>query len=220
MQRMKLIFSAIIAAFLSACVSLTPEDEIRLRSSAERLNSLISKAELALDKFLSDSADKENVASGEAYAPASAENGPPNPVPDAEADAQPSESADAIDFSKLKFCWGGFGGSKAKISGRARIKNLKVTGKGISYGWEAGGCEDLGAANASDASCLACLFVEDGRGGKFDWISTSRRTRDLKNIESGYGGWDASAFKASKRFYFCIVSKDGKTRTNVIEASR
>ncbi len=131
-----------------------------------------------------------------------------------------SESADAIDFSKLKFCWGGFGGSKAKISGRARIKNLKVTGKGISYGWEAGGCEDLGAANASDASCLACLFVEDGRGGKFDWISTSRRTRDLKNIETGYGGWDASAFKASKRFYFCIVSKDGKTRTNVISCDK
>lgn len=131
-----------------------------------------------------------------------------------------SESADAIDFSALKFCWGGFSGGKAKISGRARIKNLKVTAKGISYGWEAGGCEDLGAANASDASCLACLFVEDGRGGKFDWISTSRRTRDLKNIESGYGGWDASAFKASKRFYFCIVSKDGKTRTNVISCDK
>ena len=128
-------------------------------------------------------------------------------------------SADAAPFASLKWPWGGFDGSKAALSDKARIKALKVTASGLSYAWESGGCEDLGASSRTDASCLACLFCFDGsawRGGKFDWISTSRTSRDLKNIESGYSGWDAAAFRSAKAHAFCIVSKDGRRRTNVI----
>lgn len=134
-------------------------------------------------------------------------------------EAATSASADAAPFASLKWPWGGFDGSKAALSDRARIKALKVTASGLSYSWESGGCEDLGASSKTDASCLACLFCFDGsawRGGKFEWISTSRTSRSTGNIESGYNGWDAAAFRSAKAHAFCIVSKDGRRRTNVI----
>ena len=127
-------------------------------------------------------------------------------------------AADAVNFAALKWCWGAFDGSKAAEDAGARIGSLKVSASGLSYKWEKGGCERLGASSASDASCLACLFCFDGsawRGGKFDWISTSRTTRDMKNIEDGYNGWDAGAFRSAKAYAFVIVSKDGRKRTNV-----
>lgn len=142
---------------------------------------------------------------------------PSEDPPDAAADAAPA--ADGVAFSLLRWAWGGFDGSKAALSDKARIKALKVTASGLSCAWESGGCEDLGASSKTDASCLACLFCFDGsswRGGKFDWISTSRISRDLENIESGYNGWDAAAFRSAKAHAFCIVSKDGRRRTNVI----
>jgi len=121
----------------------------------------------------------------------------------------------------LNWCWGGFNGSKAKESDKARIKNLKLTSSGMSYSWESGGCEDLGASSEDDHThTLACLFLQDGRGGKFDWISTSRRTRSFHNIDEGYCGWSKSAFDASKKVWFCICSKDGKRRTNLISADK
>ena len=67
------------------------------------------------------------------------------------------------------------------------------------------------------------LFCEqDGKwvGGKFDWISTSRTTRDFANIRSGYNGWDPSAISKADRCAFVVVSKDGKRRTNVIACGR
>lgn len=121
----------------------------------------------------------------------------------------------------LNWCWGGFNGSKAKESDRARIRNLRVTADGLSYGWERGGCEDLGATSSGDCDhTVACLFLDDGRGGKFEWISTSRRTRSFNNIKDGYHGWDAKAFRSAKRVWFCICSSDGKRRTNLISAER
>lgn len=134
----------------------------------------------------------------------------------AEADTLPKHEAPA-----LKWCWGGLDGSKATETDKARIKNLRVSSSGLSYDWETGGCEALGATSREDAShTIACLFLEDGRGGKFDWISTSRRTRDFANIKGGYNGWSKSAFAASRRVWFCICSKDGRTRTNLICADK
>lgn len=123
--------------------------------------------------------------------------------------------------SKLNWCWGGFNGSKAKESDRARIKNLKVSSSGMSYSWESGGCEALGASSEHDASkTLACLFLEDGRGGKFDWISTDRHSRSFHNIDEGYCGWSKSAFEKSRKVWFCICSSNGKLRTNLISADK
>ena len=123
---------------------------------------------------------------------------------------------------RLVYRYGSFDGGKAAESPSARIRGLKVSASGMSYAWEKGGCEDLGASSASDYSkTLACAFWWSEQeqawiGGKFDWISTSRTTRDWKNVRERYNGWDPDAFFAAKRHAFCIVSADGRRRTNVI----
>ena len=136
---------------------------------------------------------------------------------------QQPASADAVDYTLLDWRWGDFKGGSAKLASRPRIADLKVSSSGLSYSWSSGGCEDLGASSATDASCIAALFcLVGGRwvGGKFDWISTSRRTRDFKNIEGAYKGWDKSAISKAEKFAFVIVGKDGKRRTNVIVCGR
>lgn len=127
-------------------------------------------------------------------------------------------ASDGVDFALLDWRWGGFNGARAALAD-CRIAALKVTRNGLSYSWESGGCEDMGASGPHDAACLACLFChvrDQWLGGKFDWISTDRRTRDFENIESGYGGWEPEAFRDADAYAFVIVSKDGRRRTNVI----
>lgn len=172
-----------------------------------------------LDGFLASLAG-ECAAASEQINPNETPAAPSADPTDAAADAAPA--ADGAAFSLLRWDWGGFNGSKAAVADGCRISGLKV-GKNIRYSWAEGGCEKLGAASATDASktvcCLFCLGA-DGRwtGGKFDWISTSRTSRDLANIDSGYNGWDAAKFRAARAYAFCIVSADGRKRTNVITA--
>lgn len=131
----------------------------------------------------------------------------------------PDTGDDEVPFSELKWKWGGADGSRAVREPACAIRNLKVHDGRMSYSWQRGGCENLGAANASDANCLACFFcLLDGKwtGGKFEWISTSRRTRSLGNVRGGYGGWRTDACDAAGKFAFCIVSGDRRKRSNVI----
>lgn len=141
----------------------------------------------------------------------------------AEKEANSVDNKDSTMFSELNFCWGGFKGSNAAWDKNVEIANLNV-GRGMSYSWVKGGCETLGATERTDASkTLACLFCKiDDKwvGGKFDWISTSRVTRDFHNIETGYNGWDKDAISKATAYRFVIVSSDGRHRTNVIEVSK
>ena len=186
---------------------------------------LLKKAVLALlgdEGFVRQVREKVEAAIAEGKkeeAPQEAEAPVEEPwMPEGESAAAAPEASGA---PALDWCWGGFNGSKAAESGEARIKGLRVTSSGLSYSWEKGGCEALGASGKDDAGhTLACLFLEDGRGGKFDWISTSRTSRSFENIEGRYNGWDPAAFKASRKLYFCVCSADGKRRTNLIEAAR
>lgn len=131
----------------------------------------------------------------------------------------PTASADAVDFASLEWAWGGFNGKNAKPVEGVEIGSLKVTADGMSYKWVKGGCEQLGAASRDDYDhTLACFFVRIGgkwQGGKIDWISTSRTSRDFKNVRDGYGGWRKDAIEAAEAFAFVICSKDGKRRSNV-----
>ena len=133
-------------------------------------------------------------------------------------------SADEVDFSLLQWSYGGFKGEQAKLGAQPRISGLKVNNSGMSYSWKSGGCENLGATSASDYShtvaCLFCYYGGKWVGGKFDWVSTSRRTRDLKNVHDGYNGWSPSVFSKATAYAFVIVSKDGKTRSNVIRCGK
>ena len=134
-----------------------------------------------------------------------------------------NSSVDEVNFSLLQWTYGSFKGGEAKLGAQPRITGLKVSSNGMSYSWKSGGCENLGASSATDASCLACLFCYYGGkwiGGKFDWISTSRRTRDFVNINGNYKGWSPTVFKNASAYAFVIVSKDGKSRSNVIRCGK
>lgn len=131
------------------------------------------------------------------------------------------EERDAAPEPELEYRYGGFKGGRAKEEPGCRIGSLKVGKDKLTYKWEAGGCEALGAKDKADYSqTVACAFYWDGSrwvGGKFDWISTSRTSRGFEKIKSGYNGWDSAAFFGAKKHGFCIVSKDGKKRSNFIE---
>lgn len=129
--------------------------------------------------------------------------------------------SDETPFGELDFDVGGFHGARAQIVDDAVIGNLKVSSSGMSYKWIKGGCEKLGAADKGDAdhtvACLFCLVQGKWHGGKFDWISTSRTTRDFKNVHGSYNGWNGAWLAAATKFAFVIVESNGKRRTNVIE---
>ncbi len=134
------------------------------------------------------------------------------------------ESPDAVPFSDLQWIHGGFKTGEGQIV--AEIGNLAVSvrdGDGdLTYQWVSGGCEAMGASSASDAACICAVFgYVDGawKGGKFDWISTSRTHRGLEHCW-GYNGWDSTVMEQATAFAFVIVSKDGSTRTNIITVDK
>ena len=132
---------------------------------------------------------------------------------------QPATDADAVPFDALDFRWGGFNGKSAQLAG-CRVSGLRVTPNGLSYKWTVGGCEDLDrSCTHSNPSCTCALFCRVGGkwiGGKFDHISTDRRTRDFENINDGYGGWNPSALRDADAFAFVILDDGARRRTNVI----
>ena len=80
----------------------------------------------------------------------------------------------------------------------------------LSYSWTGDTLASWGLAYDDASAALACLFVQkaDGSwvGGKFDWISTSRRSRGLENIQLGYGGWTLAGVPNPCAAAFVIVS--------------
>ena len=149
-----------------------------------------------------------------------------SPSPDAAAaPAAPSnadqpttaDGADGVPFSSLSWRFGGFNGAKAVLSS-PRIASLSVKASGLSFRWDRG-LADWGLAD-DDASAITAAFVQtsDGSwvGGKFDWISTSRKSRSFENISAGYNGWSLDGCPNPCPFAFLVVSKDGKKRTNVL----
>lgn len=138
----------------------------------------------------------------------------------------PKNYLDEAPFPDFDWGYGGFRGGKSVWGGDPEngtgpvIGDLKMGKDGLSFEYE-NGLAGWGLAN-DEAGALACLFVKDNDGnwvgGKFDWISTSRRTRDFTNIYNGYNGWDLSNVPKTTTAAFVIVSKDGKWRSNVITA--
>ena len=199
-----LIVGAAVAFLLSGCALLdTVASDERVQAEFDRA---VERIRIALDKP-DDGGTVET---------------PTAPQP--EEPTAPGATVDAVDYASLRWNMGGFSGSKAARHEGVEIGSLSVQSNGMSYRWVRGGCEQLGAGSRGDASkTLACIFYIDksGRwtGGKFDWISTSRTTRDFKNIHGGYNGWNAAEFDAAREFAFVIVGTGGR-RTNVIRGAR
>lgn len=131
----------------------------------------------------------------------------------------PKIDYDDVPFNKLHWTYGGFNGANAERVDGVKIALDSVTYSGLRYHYEEGNLNYISKQNTHDnPDCLACLFCHEcgeWRGGKFDWISTDRLTRDFANIKSGYHGWDKNAIKNADAYAFVIVSKDGNLRTNV-----
>ncbi len=185
---MKKAFITILAALLLAgCTTLPPEAEALLRAAYERAV---------------EYAQKRQAAEPEAAEP--------------EAGTEPGRQDSA---ETLVFRYGGFKGGNALEDPATQIGAVKMSRSGMSYKWTKGDLGNWGLAH-TQTDALACAFFWSDKeqawiGGKFDWISTSRTTRDFKNIDDGYNGWRASEFWSAPRRAFCIVSKDGRVRTNL-----
>lgn len=136
-------------------------------------------------------------------------------------DMSTTNSLDMVDFSILDWKFGGFHPATNCVRSAVEISGLKMSRDGLGFKY----ISDLsgwGYSYGDYSGALACLFVcdNDGKwvGGKFDWISSSRNTRDFNNVYSGYNGWSLSNVPNPCPVAFVIVSKDGKKRSNVITA--
>ena len=127
----------------------------------------------------------------------------------------------AADEPPMLWEYGGFDGSKAVAVDDAALAKATLKGNTLSFEWAKGDCRDLGATSKTDADhTVACLFVMTSGGGvvggKFEWVSTSRKTRSVKNIkEEGYNGWPKDALDGGGRLFFCVAGvKDDKRTSN------
>jgi len=130
---------------------------------------------------------------------------------------QAAASADQVSFGSLNWTFGGVRGAGAKATG-VSISGLHLSRDGLSFSYQ----KDLSAwgYSSSSISGVACLFVQKSNGqwvgGKFDWISSSRRSRDFKNVYSGYEGWSLAGVPNPCQAAFVILSSDCRKRSNVI----
>lgn len=135
-------------------------------------------------------------------------------------EAAPSSALPAASAA-LDFRFGGFKGGKAAEDPRCRISGLKVGSDSLSFKWETGIPSDWRRETLEKGPMIvAAVFYREGDkwvGGKFDWIDEHRSSRSLENVHGGYGGWDAAAWKTAKKRAFCVVSADGKYRSNLLE---
>ena len=128
--------------------------------------------------------------------------------------------------SRLEWCYGGYNGSKSIQIQDNMISDLRVDSNNLYYSWlipESEATTLLGLNVKTDASLLACFFVttKSGniRGGKFEWISVSRKSRSFGNIFAGYNGWQLSDVPSTSDVYFCILNPKTNRRTNFIKAT-
>ena len=128
-------------------------------------------------------------------------------------------------IEKIPFEWryGNFNGSKAKEDPNVVIANFTMNDKSMKIKWVKG--MDAWGYERSDPKGVACIFYYDEVekkyiGGKFEYISTSRSTRDWKNISGKYGGWNYTKFINAKKYAFLVTSEKGTKRTNIVEFSK
>lgn len=149
------------------------------------------------------------------------------PPQDADADGgtvetPPQDPGDAVPYGALQWRYGGFNGAKAAHNPAVdpRLANLRSDGRKVSYKFDRG-LDAWGISHNDPKAICAVFFLRDGAwvGGKFDWVSTSRTSRELKHVES-YNNWPGSGIKLPwrGRVAFVVISADGRRRSNVLEA--
>ena len=90
----------------------------------------------------------------------------------------------------------------------------------MSHSWQTGIPSDWKRGSTSKGPMVvACAFYEEGGrwiGGKMDWADEARSSRDTEKIHGGYNGWQSAGWDSAARRAFCVVSADGKLRSNLI----
>lgn len=127
-------------------------------------------------------------------------------------------SPDEVEFAKLNWTVGGIDGSRAELT-NVLVSDLNMTPNGLSYKWKENDLSVWGYAR-TQADARTCVFyLKDGvwKGGFYEWISTSRTTRNYANIKGKYKGWNWNDIPNGSDAAFVIISKDGKKRTNVLK---
>ena len=129
--------------------------------------------------------------------------------------------ADQVPFGSLSWEYGGKPNGAGARNGGVVISGASFAANKVSFSY----VRDLSAWGYSKDALggIACLFVRKTNGswvgGKFDWISSSRSSRDFLNVYGGYGGWSLADVPNPCQAAFVIVSPDGKRRSNVIVGS-
>lgn len=124
---------------------------------------------------------------------------------------------DAIDYNSLKWAIGRTKPTVAAPAIVAEIKAGKSTASTLYFSWvdsKAAGVA-LGSSTHDPAELRAFVFYGTS-GGFFDWCSVDRNSRGLENSNGTEWGWP-SVDHSQRPLYFFIGSKDGKTRTNIVE---
>ena len=136
---------------------------------------------------------------------------------DSGADDVSDVAPDQIAYGALSWRYGGIGGGGYKPSG-VSISGLRANKGGLSFKYNT----NLSAwgHGHGDINAYACMFVQTSSGswvgGKFDWISSSRSSRDFNNVYSGYGGWNLDNVPNPCPIAFVILDANSKRRSNVI----
>lgn len=194
-----IVGAVIIPGCFIGCISITPD-------SMEQLDSLTERWVYILEQYADYKASNR---------PAPAPDTPESPGPGSDV-----TTADAINYSRLVWQYGDFNASNAKLDA-VRISSLRTDGRNLSYKWDLG--LNVWGLGYNDPGAICAVFFEqsDGSwiGGKFDWVSTSRSSRELKHVES-YKNWPSSGIKLphTGRVAFVVTSADGRRRSNVLVA--
>lgn len=138
-------------------------------------------------------------------------------VTNSEQKAGTSVAADAVEYSSLTWAIGRDQPTVASPEIVAEIKAENSSASTLYFSWvdsKAAGVA-LGSKTYEPAELHAYVFF-GGNGGFFDFCSVSRISRGLDNANGKNWGWP-SVDKSKRPIAFFIGSKDGKTRTNIVE---
>lgn len=136
------------------------------------------------------------------------------------APALTSEETTQVAGSPIKISSFGHPNSSGAVEDpHVQIKNFKMSRSGMSYSWASTTKLEVWGLPYTQAGALAVAGWFDGKEwkcAKFDWISSSRTTRDWINVNSGYNGFNPNAFFGAQKHCFFIMSSDGRKRSNII----
>lgn len=146
-----------------------------------------------------------------------------DPTPTPENPETPDTGDPGKDFAAYSdFIWkyGGENFAKAVNTGKVAISLKGLHASRIDYSWD----RDLSGwgIGRDNADAVVAAFVVDSNGqwvgGKFDWTSTSRKSRGFSHLAGAkaYKGWNLDGIPNPTKLAFVVVRRDGKERSNVI----